>query len=445
MNRLYKSALLAVAVSVPAFVHAQPSHRSPCRPLQRHMADRHARHVPIVGSNIAAKTTATDARLISVIDMQYDGSSFAILDSATMAYTGLNGGFLDERWLEWNWNYEIGYSYPYASGTYGTPDYKVVQTFDAHNNVDTSFFLEWNSGTSSWDNSMRSVFTWDASGNKLTEEADSWNGSTSAWAGYYRDTYTYTSTNKVASFIEEEWNSTTSAWDTFSKTSYTRDASDRMTVELIQYWNSTTSTFDDGNRSTFTYDGSGNRTEELGEGWDGTAWVTYWKNINSDFAGLHQPGTIIEVVWNSTTSAFDSSYRYHYTYNSYDKPETYWEEEWDDISGAWAPTTSSISNRFHYETYTPAGVKQLSDPGATLHLFPVPAAATVTVKATWCEAQPFSAVIADMSGRIFSTWTVAATREYSEVVPVDRLPAGQYILTLYGKDGAVSQRFSVVK
>jgi hypothetical protein len=165
----------------------------------------------------------------------------------------------------------------------------------------------------------------------------------------------------------------------------------------------------------------------------------------SSFAALHQPQTTIFKMWDGTTHTFENLFREHYTYNTYNKPDYYYDEEWDATGGSWVVDTYATVTRYHYETYTTTGLETVRDNGGVVEIFPVPAMNTLNINATWTDPQPFTVSIMDMSGKTFTTWTVAAKKQYQEAVPVNELPPGNYIISLQGGNGRVSKQFSVIR
>jgi hypothetical protein len=135
----------------------------------------------------------------------------------------------------------------------------------------------------------------------------------------------------------------------------------------------------------------------------------------------------------------------NYTFNANDKPEYYFDQEWNSPSGVWELTSSSYAARYHYEPYTTSGVEQIADFGGNATLFPVPASSQTTIDIRWEEPQAFTVSVTDMQGRLHTSWNVQSTKQYHETISLTDLPAGNYMVTLQGQKGKISKQLSVVK
>jgi hypothetical protein len=445
MRQAITSLLLAAVTVTPGIGSAQ-SHsfgRHGFTTYRGHNA-AHSHSRPILKTNNAAKTTATDARLIAVTELEHDGTTFIPTDSTTLSFGASRGGVFDEVWLDWNWKPDLAFSYTYDNSTsaYDPANTKISLTFDAADNVTKQLIHEWNTTTSAWDSVSKSTNTYDASGKMLTSLEQEWNSTTSTWDNLYRTTYTYNTAGKLASSLDESWNNTSLIWENAQMIDYTWNASGDLTMSLNKYWFGLT--WMDGFRSTYTYDASGNRIEQLNETSFGMGWDTTGKVVNSGFVANHQPQASIFMEYVDTTASFVNSFKDNYTYNTYGKPTYYYSQNWDTTSGTWVSDTFATATRYHYQTFT-TGVAQVAAEGGDVRIFPVPATGNLSIAATWDNAQPFAVAITDMTGKIHTRWTVSSTKQYNETISVSDLPPGNYLLTLEGRQGRVTKLFQVVK
>lgn len=391
----------------------------------------------------AARTTATDVRLTSVLDIDYNGAgSYDPLDSFTVSFPGTNGGVFDADQLTWLWNFDQAIGYMYGSSSYDPASMKLIQTFNTAGYVDTQRFMDWNSTTSAWENTSQTINTYNTSNDLLTATYQDWNSTTSAWENTSLETYTYSATHRTATYLTQDWNSSTMAWENNSRSTYTRDGSDRLTTDVTESWVS--SAWVNSSKDTYTYDGSGNRVSDLTESWNGAAWENSGMTMSRNFVTLHQPQTIVYMDWNTTTSAFDSTNRDQWVFNSYGKPDLFYGETWNATSSAWEYSSFNIGTIFHYATYA-AGVDEVATSSIKATLYPMPATDNMTIDATWNEPQAFSAAITDVSGRMYTSWSMPAASAYHEAISVGNLPPGNYILTLQGAKEKVVKQFAVVR
>jgi hypothetical protein len=469
---------LLLASAVPFISHAQSSRtHTSSKPLTHHAQ---AKPTPATAYHRqAARTTATDSRLISVIYFENDGTAFVPVDSAALSYSGSRGGIYNDDWQDWEWKFDngIGFLYSAATSSYDSAYYRSSQTFDASDNITATTGEEWVAATSTWRNQYREVNTYDGAGNKLTEVYQEWDTTASVWENIDQEVKTYTTTNKVAIIVSQSWNSSTSGWDSYSRATNTYDASNNLITTVYEVWSTATSSWDNSFKQTNTYDASNKLTEELYQTWDNTtsAWVnggrdlhTYdgmnrrtqslseswgtggtWessgpKTLYSNFDGT-QPQTIVTQIWDGGTMTYENSSRDNYTYNADGKVTYYFDEEWNYMTSAWETTTDNYAERYRYESYT-TGIPQASGTftGNAL-LYPVPASQSVTLDLSWSQPQPFSVTITDATGRIHRTWSQPAQQHYTENVSLASLPIGSYFVVIQTPESKAVRTLTVVR
>ncbi len=444
MKKLFLLPLSLSLVVCASEAQAQYAHHSSGRRPFIHPGLYGGGHVASV-PGVAAKTTATDVRLVSVADIEYDGTAYVPSDSFTLSYSGSMGGRYNDMEMYWDWNFDVAIGYPYASGAYGAADTRVRQHYNATLLVDTSWFDEWDGTASAWGNSMRTIFQYDGSGRLTTVTDQGWDVPTSAWGNYQRQSYTYTPGGNVATKLEEQWGSGAS-WENSSKTFYTWGSTGLRLKDSSQWWNSSATAWDDDGRITYGYDAADNRIKQVSENWSGSAWDTTEIAYSRNFNTHHQPGITVFTQYYSFSSSWDSTRRDVYVYNSYGKPDLYYDETWFPGTGSWILTGASIGTRYHYETYTPTtGILSPSVAGMDVAVYPVPANNDITISINAGTPQSFSATITDMVGRCYATWSGKAAGEHRETMPVNNMPAGNYLLTIQTRQGSVTKQFSVVR
>lgn len=92
----------------------------------------------------------------------------------------------------------------------------------------------------------------------------------------------------------------------------TYNTAGQLDYYIVQEWNSSTSAWENSYKSSYTYDASGNVL------------------TNTDFD------------WNSTTSAWDNTYRTTNTYTATNRQASYLQEEWNTTSGTWENMTKNV-------------------------------------------------------------------------------------------------------
>ncbi len=469
---------LLLASAVPFLGHAQLSHqRTAAKGIKAH------KHIkPSAAATYhrqAARTTATDSRLKSVVYFENDGTAFIPVDSSAATYSGSRGGVYNDEWQEWEWSFDnvIGFPYSTTTSSYGPANTRSSQTFDASNNITATTNEEWVDATSTWRNQYRDQYTYDGAGNRLTETSQEWDTTAGVWVNMFRQVKTFTAANKVATSLTELWNSGTSAWEANSRITNTYNATNKLLTMVSELWNTSTSAWDSGYKQLNTYDGMGNLTAEVYQNWDmtTTAWVnsgrdthTYdamnrrtqslseswgaggtWetggpKTLYSNFDGT-QPQTIITQVWDGGTMTYENSNRENYTYNADGKVTYYFDEEWNVTTSAWESTEFNTAERYRYESYTTSIPQAEGAFAGKAVLYPVPAGQSVTLDVSWEQPQPLTVTIADATGRVHSKWTVPAQQHYTENISVGALPVGSYFVVLQTPESRTVRALTVVR
>jgi len=441
MRQLITSLATAIAVASCSTAIAQPTKlrssaghkRYFVAPFQNKWQNTH---------KAAAKTTAVDVRMIGLAELQYSGTAYAPQDSIELSYNGLHGGTFNEVNLNWQWNFDTAYAHMWTGTAYGAREYRYWQNYNTANVADTFTYDEW--AGAAWQAASRSFYTYDAANNILSVTSESWDVPTTSWVASDKQLFTYTPGNKLESETYQSWSAT--SWDDVYRTFHSWSTPGLLIQDSAQYYDASLPGWTDVQKIMYTYDGADNRIQAMASYWADTTWDTVGYFYASGFIANHQPQTVVYTEESMTPGVYDSSYKEHYTYNSYGKPTYYYDEEWDAATSSWVKTTSSIANRMYYEEYG-AGVGVGKDivKSINVNVYPVPASDNITVSANWGTPQTFSAIITDLTGRTYTSWSGKAAGEYRETVPVNNLVPGNYLLTVHTKQGSVTKQFSVVR
>lgn len=442
MRQLITCLTAAAAVVSFGTATAQPTKLRASANHKRHFVAPFQSKWQSAGSGAAAKTTAIDVRMIGVAELEYDGAAYVPVDSSEMSYTGLHGGTFNEVNLNWQWKFDTGYIHPWSGAGYGSREYRFWQNFNAADVVDSLNYDEW--AGAAWQGTFRNSYTYDAANNMLSITSENWDVPSTSWVVSDKQVFTYTPGNKLESETYQSWSGM--GWDDVYRTYHSWSTPGLLVQDSSQYYDGSLPGWIDMQKTMYTYDGADNRIQATAAYWADTTWDTVGFFYASGFVANHQPQMIVYTEESMTPGVYDSSYREHYTYNSYGKPTYYYDEEWDAATSAWVKTTSNISNRMYYEEYG-SGVSLGKDitKKIDINVFPVPAREQITISAHWGTPQTFSAGITDMAGRTYTSWSGKTAGEYRETIPVNNLPPGNYMLTVQTKQGSVSKQFSVVR
>ena len=98
---------------------------------------------------------------------------------------------------------------------------------------------------------------------------------------------------------------------------------------------------------------------------------------------------------------------------------------------------------YYYELYT-ADVNNISTLPANVKLYPVPANNIMNLAVQWENAADFTVSITDINGRTVKSWSEKATPNYNRQIPVNDMPAGNYLITISNGSQTTTKQFSVI-
>ncbi|MBW7913045.1 MAG: T9SS type A sorting domain-containing protein [Taibaiella sp.] len=142
--------------------------------------------------------------------------------------------------------------------------------------------------------------------------------------------------------------------------------------------------------------------------------------------------------------------RKQYGYNSFGLISDYEVTHWNDSSQAWELGADSLFGpsqkvTLEYEAHWPQDVSTINTMKSGVTIFPSPASDFITAQAEEMPAGKLEAVIYDMHGRLLRRWADESNGVYLRTIPVQELPAGNYILQLNGKETNRSEKFVIYR
>lgn len=206
------------------------------------------------------------------------------------------------------------------------PTNKTVNEWDANGMQTLRLYQYWN-GTS-WENNQQYIYTW---GHTLIQY---WYGA--AWHDSIQHTFTYDASNRLTDWLQQTWNGTT--WVFTSQSSHTYNANGyetsfhsqiwgsdevfytydgssnrRQLIGIRKTWNNTSSTWVNYSKDSSTYDGNGHLIYHLYQTWDGNTWVNNNQTTYTYDANGNLTNTLYE-TWNGFI--WVNGYAYTYTYDA---------------------------------------------------------------------------------------------------------------------------------
>lgn len=172
------------------------------------------------------------------------------------------------------------------------------------------------------------------------------------------------------------------------------------------------------------------RIEELSAG----IWAPYNRTIYT-YDTSHNLLTAEQA--NGYAMAYKNVYKYYYTYNSYNQVTLFYMEEWDSNTSTWVDFITGMDpgprrSYFYYELYYPSGIDEIRQDKISINVYPNPASSFITLEFSTQPSKSFTASIYDIQGRLYRQWNENSPGKYKRSIPVDNLPAGNYIIKLSG-------------
>lgn len=172
----------------------------------------------------------------------------------------------------------------------------------------------------------------------------------------------------------------------------------------------------------------------------GTWWPQYrmTKHLTSS-----RPDTVYHDGWDSILNKWVPISKDAVTYNSDNNPDTMWNflYNWTAYS-----TTPDYTTVYYYETFldtTPVSVPVAGNTSrGSMQLFPNPAAQTVSITAEWLPGHSYVATLWNMNGQMLVRQAVDAS---NNILPVNVLPAGMYMVTVDDNQTGKRQQARLVK
>ena len=421
------------------------------------------------GEGPAAKGAGTGSRVFSNTYYLANGSGvFLANDSQRYKYASSGTA---------NYNQILQFAYGGASWSPGN------RTDYIYNNQSTVSYagmngLTWNTATATYDSSWKTTYTFNAAGYPITALGMSWNTGTASYANSSQGLYTRNAANQVTDVIFKSW--TSGAWVNSSRTTYTRNTQGSVTQELSSNWSTATNAWVADRRYDNTYDNTGlHMTGQTLLIWN-TGSASWVPNSNYIYAlnSSSLTSKLYSFNWNAATNAWDSVFRISYNYdaagnslqevtevkggaqafsnfskmmNSYNtgnQPLVSTMYLWSN--NAWIITggtnvNTCVQYKWYYEPYTTTGIAANAAAGATVKLYPVPAADALYLSVSWDEAQACTATLSDISGKVYQQINnAAAGSAYNATLNTAGLPAGNYMLQIAGSKGAMVSRMVTV-
>ncbi len=283
------------------------------------------------------------------------------------------------------------------------------------------------------------------------------------WTGFNKYIFSYTATGNLEQTLTHSWRQP-GQWEVDGRELYTY-TNNQLTEKTIQYGDGTTWT--DISRQLYYYvngllDSVQHKYHNLGVGWEDnlkykytynsvglcdTEWIFQYdmekaiQRILYDYTDTKKMARLIQQTPDGF--AWKNQSKNELTYDVLDNEISHMGSSWEN--GAWVLTTHDFIFRMYYDPYNPdeASVADTKANNPKVNVYPIPSVNMINVLAEWETPQPFTVSITTLDGRLVKQWDEKPTTTYRQTIPVNTLPAGNYIITLQSAEGTSSKQFIV--
>ena len=241
---------------------------------------------------------------------------------------------------------------------------------NAQNKIESSIFEDYDSDTSTYQNSYGSDYSYDSNNNLISEDFYLWNSDDSSWELYYRENFTYNNNNKVTEAEYQELDFDTNQFVTHEKRNYSYNENNQLIeridlvlinsqllnnkrvtisyngskINVINIFQRNGSIWTNFKKSTFTYTGN-NNTQTLREEWVVNQWVLedrfiYIYNANDNITSMEIQG------WDGSNWVSETNFNYTFDAVGNTTEKTLFFESGYSIKHVYAYDASSLLSNY---------------------------------------------------------------------------------------------------
>lgn len=290
-----------------------------------------------------------------------------------------------------------------------------------------------------------------------------WDYSRKIWVGFNKYIFSYTPAGYLEQTLTHSWKQS-GLWEADGRELYTY-TNNQLTEKTIQYGDGTTWT--DISRQLYYYvngllDSVQYKYHNLGVGWEDNLKYKYTYNpvglCDTEWTFQYDMERAIQrILYDYTDTkkmarlilqtpdgfSWKNRSKNELAYDVLDNEISHIGSSWEN--GAWVLTTHDFIFRMYYDPYNPdeAGIDNTTANSPKVEVYPIPSVNMINVLAEWKTPQPFTVSITGLDGRLVKQWEEKPCAVYKQTIPVNALPAGNYIITLQSAEGVSAKQFIV--
>ncbi len=302
---------------------------------------------------------------------------------------------------------------------------RYTQTYDAQGNALSEVLENYDTVVNVYRNALQWIYTYDGNNNVLTATGQMWNNVTNAWEDQNKRINNYNAAHQLIQTINQNWSSVDMGWRNSSQYILSLNAAGGDTLQILQNWDTASQSWSNASEYISTYNATGDKTQRLTFLWNGSAWdTTPLLRIDMAYDADHHETFQVNLNWNTSTLAWDSAYRFTWTYNTYGDEDVSTQHTW--LSNGEADQV----HRAHY-SLLPTGILEEHADYALLYPNPVTDHLFISIPSA-AEVKIYNAL-----GDLMTT--VIAVDQLADI-NTSAMPSGIYFALLQYADGSATTR-----
>jgi hypothetical protein len=200
--------------------------------------------------------------------------------------------------------------------------------------LDSTWYSQWDPGTTSWDKNEREIFTYNNSGAIVQDLYLDLNTVTQTWDNWTRYTYNYIYQGGIQSQAVQEWDTFNHIWKNISYYHYNDqgliDTSLSLSYDRLQ------NVYDNGGRTITSYNASHQYVEFDNQILDTASsdWINQSKSLYT-YDGSNRLSELVYQNWNTSLSTWINSSKYDYTFDPTGFASGFTEYSWNAGGNNW--------------------------------------------------------------------------------------------------------------
>jgi hypothetical protein len=279
------------------------------------------------------------------------------------------------------------------------PVRKVVQVFDANDNLLKEEIFSWKSNDENWFRFKEFEYAYDENGYQILTSEKSWDSFSGVEIGWKRMEFEFDEEGNMLTEINYLWNGDSVSWNFFSMSEWIYKENGELNNKIGYRWNLTENRWDQSYKEDFGYDSEGNKIYEKKSLWGivQNDWVNYqlleynydvngnrvffayntWNLEINDWVPVSKEENLFDDFSNQTLRSYYNWANEENTWIGNEKFEYGFDEngkklfeskyEWNEESNSWVGNRKEVYVYDEYGNITNAGLYEWNNAGGDWH------------------------------------------------------------------------------